>query len=984
MSARDDTETVDGREGTSTPAGSGVELRRGAALDHFIVLDELGRGGMGVVVCAYDPDVDRRVAIKVLHEKDDDSGEARRRRALREAQAMGKLSHPNVVTVYEVGVVDHHPFIVMEYMDGTSLRTWLDEDERSVDDILDVFRQAAHGLAAAHDAGLVHRDFKPENVLIDGDGRTAVADFGIAGAAPREHDDDDDDDDRTRGVGTPAYMSPEQHDDQPIDARSDQFSYCVALHEAIHGQRPFSGDSREQIADRARVGDVESTTRPVPAWLRDAIARGLSPDPADRFGSMRELVLALEPPSSDRKRFVIFAIAAAVVAAAAVATFAMVRSGDEDRCGGAPAKVAGVWNGSVVERIKLAFDGTGRADTAATHTRVVDTISAYLTDWTGMYTDACRATHVYHEQSPALLDRRSMCLNERLSAVAGLADVLTGDLTGDQLDNAYHAARALPSIDECADIERLEAVAPPPADEAARKAVDELREKLLRAEALANTGGFREALPDVVDVVAAAELVGYAPLTADAQYIHGYVLWELGEHDESARVFELAIVSAGHAADDQLAVTAMGDLMVVIGLGQQDVDRALGMVPVMRALVARAGNSAMNRALLHKRHSTVLYRAGSYVEAEKAVREALAIYAIVDDSDLEAAYARRDLGIMLVAQRKPADAAVELEAALAEHERLLGADHPELLPLLDGLGAAYARTDRTDQALAQHRRALAVREKVFGANHWKLSTSLNNLGTLSIRANDYTEAQQYFERSLAARATSGHGEDESTATTTGNLGLAYRQQKKYEEAAKYGREAVRMHTTINGADHLKTAYAHRVLAATLGEKKDYAEALKNAQASHEIRKDKLGDSHKSVAESLLTLGIVHWHGKRCDLALVSYRRALRIFDGDSAKPSVHGAVTLAGIAKCRVELGRHRDAIEPAESALSVFESKDLPGRRAGVQFVLAQALWTGRPSERERAEKLARTAFEYVAPIERKAKLAAEIRAWLEAHPAP
>lgn len=966
MSSTNETETVDGIAGDRPPERSAIELRRGAALDHFIVLDELGRGGMGVVVCAYDPDVDRRVAIKVLHEKDDDSGEARRRRALREAQAMGKLSHPNVVTVYEVGVVAGHPFIVMEYVDGASLRAWLDDGDRDRDAIVDVFRRAGRGLAAAHEAGLVHRDFKPENVLIDEDGRAAVADFGIAGLDARD-DDGDDNGGRTRGVGTPAYMSPEQRGGEAIDARSDQYSFCVALYEAIHGARPADGDGREPLD--------------APAWLRALIDRGLSPDPADRYASMHELLAALDGPPA-RRRFPLFAVAVAVLAIATVATFALVRSADDDPCDAGDDKVAAVWNGSVADRMRSAFETSGRDDAGATHSRVVGVVGAYLDEWAGMYTEACRATNVYHEQSPALLDRRSSCLNERLAAVAALAAVLTGELTADQIDNAYHAARALPSLDECSDIDRLEAVAPPPADETARRTVDELREKLLRAEALSNTGDFKGALPDVVDVTAAAALVGYAPLIADAQNLHGYVLWELGEHDESARVFEQAIVSAGRAADDHLAVTAMGDLMVVIGMGKGDFDRALGMMPVLRALVARAGDAPMLRASLHKRHSTLLYRSGAYVEAEAAVREALAIYATVEDSELDAAYARRDLGLILVRQKRPDEGAAELEAALSEIERLMGADHPETLVLRDGLGGAYAQLDRLDDALAQHERALAVREKVFGAGHWKLSTPLNNVGTISMRNGDYEAAQRYFERAIAARRTSGHGEDGSLATTIGNLGLALRQQGKFSEAAKQQREALRIHVAINGADHLETANAHNMLAGTLSDEGNNDEALEHVRAALAIQEAKLGPNHVSVGTTLLTVGMVQQRRGRCDLALPVFRRVLEMFDSERETTSLYGAVALIGTAQCHVDTGRYREAIGPAETALAVFDDRKMTGRAANAKFTLAQAMWHARPKQRARARELARESLVHHEAAANNPDKVARIRAWIESHP--
>src|SRR5688572_32850165 len=262
--------------------------------DRFVARRMLGRGGMGVVVLAEDTRLHREVAVK-LSGIDPFGATAGRMR--REAQAMARLDDANVLEVYDVGEHEGALFIAMEYAPGGSLRLWLDRGPHPWPAVLDVFVAAGRGLAAAHAHGIVHRDFKPDNVLFDASGRPRVADFGLARAA---------DDDSSSGLpldsltatgvalGTPAYMPLEQYGG-PVDARADQFAFCVALWEGIFGERPFAGESAAQLLLSISEGRIRAMPpgREVPAAIEAALRRGLAARPADRFGSMAILVGAL-------------------------------------------------------------------------------------------------------------------------------------------------------------------------------------------------------------------------------------------------------------------------------------------------------------------------------------------------------------------------------------------------------------------------------------------------------------------------------------------------------------------------------------------------------------------------------------------------------------------------------------------------------------------------------------------------------------------
>ncbi|EDM78799.1 Peptidase C14, caspase catalytic subunit p20 [Plesiocystis pacifica SIR-1] len=325
-------------------------------IGRFIVVRELGAGGMGVVYLAYDEELDRRVAVKLLRR---DHGDAEAQARLqREAQAMARLNSPHVVTVHEVGTHEGQVFVAMEYVKGYSLRGWLrDNPKRDQAELMALFFGAGEGLAAAHEAGIVHRDFKPDNVLVGEDGRVRVADFGLAHALELSSEAEQTSSiahvvqERRAGVsasnldtpltktgaimGTPAYMAPEQFAGEPTDERTDQFAFCVALWEGLYGRRPYAGlglaDLIVAVNHRRITEPPPERAREVPSWLRERVLRGLSPDPADRWPSMRALLDALaNDPIARRRRLLEAGLGAAAVGAVLLASTTLATSELQD------------------------------------------------------------------------------------------------------------------------------------------------------------------------------------------------------------------------------------------------------------------------------------------------------------------------------------------------------------------------------------------------------------------------------------------------------------------------------------------------------------------------------------------------------------------------------------------------------------------------------------------------------------------------------
>jgi serine/threonine protein kinase len=290
-------------------------LNRGEKVDRYVVGDVIGMGGMGIVYAAHDSRLKRKVALKVMRTDRRVEVEDLPARLLREARAMARLSDPNVVVVHDLGTFREQVFVAMEFVDGVTLREW--QAERSVGDVLLAYVEAGRGLAAAHRAQLVHRDFKPENVLVDRKGRVRVTDFGLARPATLERPAVGTSPGRqpagTRtevsvgdwalsalatetGVvaGTPAYMAPEQFLGQPTDARTDQFSFCIALYEAVFRLRPFDADTPDDLALVVTQGKLRPPPKTVvPEKLSQVLARGLKVSPEQRYPSMEELLVDL-------------------------------------------------------------------------------------------------------------------------------------------------------------------------------------------------------------------------------------------------------------------------------------------------------------------------------------------------------------------------------------------------------------------------------------------------------------------------------------------------------------------------------------------------------------------------------------------------------------------------------------------------------------------------------------------------------------------
>ena len=707
--------------GSSGRGGGYPILAGGSRLGRYTILDTLGEGGMGVVYGAYDPDLDRRVALKLLRVGDGGSASgAARSRLLGEARAMAKLTHANVITVYEVGTVGDRDFVAMEFVEGESLAAWLDTDH-DWREVVRVFRQAGQGLAAAHRGGLVHRDFKPANVLLDQDGRVLVTDFGLAQERGVVAEDDGSDppastvtdavDSLTRSeglVGTPAYMAPEQHRGEPACERSDQFSFCVALHEALYGARPFSGDTLDELRESVLAGRLgeEPKGSSVPSRVRRVVVRGLSPDPDDRFASMAALLSELRyDPAQLRRRLAALGVVIITVVVIAWALFA--GGSDEEPCADGDRNFVGVWDDTTRAELVAAFEDTGFVGAAASLQGFVRAVDDYKATWTEIYATTCAATRVRHEISEEDFHLHMGCLLDRRNQVESLTEIFKHP-DPEIVEHAVQAAQSLPSLDTCADIDALRSGLSPPRDPATAAAVAEVRAELARVKALQETIRYQRAVEGTRRAVRRAEEIGYKPLEAEARYRLGRLYYLTGQPKLARATLDEAILAAEESSHDEIRARALVALVELGASFSSDYEATRKLARHAQAAVSRHGGDESLTARAVTALARILVEEGHYDEAIAGFNKAAAIYKRVGGGDsLLAAKVEHRVALIHRLRGDSSRALALHEKALAAQERQLGSDHPSVARSHELVGEELRRLGRYDAARGQF--AIAAR-----------------------------------------------------------------------------------------------------------------------------------------------------------------------------------------------------------------------------------------------------------------------------------
>jgi tetratricopeptide (TPR) repeat protein/predicted Ser/Thr protein kinase len=867
------------------PIQAAERLGLGAQVGRYVIVGTVGEGGMGVVYAGYDPELDRKVALKVLRPERAASPNARAR-LLREAQAIARLSHPNVVAVHDAGTFGEQVFVAMEYVDGRTLRQWLKEEERSWREVVDLFRIAGQGLAAAHAAGLVHRDFKPDNVLIGKDGRVRVADFGLARPVepPEAEETLEASGDRSPGLtswgmvlGTPGYMAPEQLRGLSSDARSDQFSFCVALYEALYGERPFAGE----VADAAERGDIRPPREDarVPAWLRDVVLRGLSADPARRWASMDELLRELaRDPGAVRRRWL--AAAAVLLAGGGLLAWGSALGDASRLCRGAERKLTGVWDAERKDAVRAAFLGTHLSYAPIALDRIEAILDRYTGDWTNMHREACEATRVRGEQSEDLLDRRMFCLDQRLREV----DALTGLFSradADVVERSAALARGLARVDTCADVTALTTRLAPPRDPDLRARVDQVRSAVAEVKTCVDAGRQGEAEPKAEAAVAAARKVDYGPTEAEALFLQGYLQDLLGQTEKAEATTFDALVAAQASGHLEVAARSASELAWVAS-----------------------------------------YSAGRPAEGERWARLAGAIAKGLPGDDALHAELLRQRAAVLYSEGRFADAAKASSQALTLAERAYGPDHPEVAKILSNLGVFYNELGDNEASIRASLRGLAIRKKLLGPGHPDLAKSYNTLGNAYHDLRRFDESLDSFRRAHTIFQQCYGADHPMSVGVLNNIANVYKDRGQYAEAERQYREVVESTIRIDGQDHPNVAMPLANLAESVLLQKRYGEALEIYRRALSIDEKALGRGNPNLAYDLQGIGRSLLNMDHYAEALPYLERALALRESNPLDPDLLSN-TRYNLARALWETGRKDRSLKLAHLALDGYAKSD-------------------------------------------------------------
>lgn len=931
-------------EGESRDAEPSL-LQPGVRLGRYEVLEKLGQGSMGVVYAAYDPELDRRVALKLLRAHAGVSPEdGRHVRLQREAQALARLIHPNVVAVHDVGTFEDRVFVAMEYVDGGTLREWIaqgDQEPRPWAQLRETFVAAGRGLAAVHAAGIVHRDFKPDNVLIGRDGRVRVTDFGLAQLAqeqPEPQPETDSEPPVTRDrrvsgdvtasrasltetgvmVGTPAYMAPEQFRGAASSAASDQFSYCTALYEALYAERPFPAKDLTQLVAKVMRGEPSPPPRrAVPAGVRRAVLKGLSRDPSQRFADMDALLAELSNDRARTRRRVAVACLGASLGAGAL--WVALDNGPPPCTGDG---LRETWHQHAANQARDAFAATQVPYAEVTWSRVEPRLDAYVDRWAQLSLQSC--TEFRSGAKPRLAVARANCLASRRRAVeASVALFLDPDKQ--TVRNAHNVVTGLGSPQECAQDEHLvQAQTPPPAPDQLVAAAQH-RRSLARAIATGVAGHHAAAVEQLKQLHPQVTELGYLPLMAEVVVARGRLLAQAGKPEGLELLYE-GVALATEARDPELAARGWVQLVYVLMLFGQD-DAGL-----RRAL--RQSEAAVDA------HNDARLRVGWLV-----------VRASVEQN-----------------QGKPEVALASYSEALALYEQRG-----------DRFGAATVRLriarlgiylGRIQAAKAELEQVLAVMSQEYGAQHPDTADAHSALGELFSKQLNYAKAEAALRLAADGLEQSMGPKHPDTAMAQASLALVLVKAGKVDEAVELGEEALAVMLEVVGATHPAVAWVRQVLADV------YADAGRDQAALEQI--ELALTQPRPAVPGLIKASLLAVRARvLCgdSAAVQPAQQALAIVEAQLGAEHATVVGYLDGLGQAYLCADQPVEALVALDHALNLAEGREHEPAMLRVRFHWAQAA-SSVPALRERATAVAQQVAQALREVS--ARDAQEVEAWL------
>lgn len=732
--------------------------------------EQLGRGGAGVVWLADDERIGRSVAIKRLAATEPQA----RDRLVQEARTLARFCHPNIVQIYEVVHDEGASFAVMEWVEGVSLRQWQAEHP-SWRERLAVYREAGRGLAVAHAHAVIHRDFKPDNVVVTAGGDAKVVDFGLALRSGT----------RASGSvieGTPGYVAPELRAEAPADARADQYAFCVALRDALLG-------------------------RGAPASIMAAIERGLAPDPDDRWPDMTALLDRLTLRSRRWWRWT----GAAAVAAVAVAIAWFAAPDDRDgACERSIEQLRAQWTPAAKRRIEQALVRVQSRPGAASWPRLREVLDIRVSDWIAHRAPQCAAPIT--ARTTAVAQARASCLqrqHRQLIELLGLLHAPDEELAA----GALSAALALSPARSCDDPLGEPGAPPAPEPPAA----------LVSIELRVRAGKLTAARERVDALEAEARGADDARTLAYALHSKGVVLERLGETDAAEQALQEGYWLAAERGFDEVAAGCAIALIRIEGRMRGDIEAAQRWGQHAQAVLDRRVPRGARLARLEIRRLSNL---GAALEGASRFEESLSHYERAlgqlrrvrqeDRTDFEAQQAEvallANMAVVYghLAQHERAERL--LLDALASERALLGRHHPDTISTLVMLSTVALRREDTKTARPWLEQALALAERTLPAHHHITGRTLINLGIVSALEGDARQARAHYERAAAILRVALGPEHPQVGAIEGNLGTLALDHGELERARRHTQRAYEIVRAAYGDEHHEVAEAHNDLA----------------------------------------------------------------------------------------------------------------------------------------------------------------------------
>ncbi|QRK09283.1 tetratricopeptide repeat protein [Archangium violaceum] len=960
-------DSAPGSSAPEVPDGTLPPLTRGATVSRYVVLERIGQGAMGVVYAAYDPELDRQVALKLLRPEGRHVEELRRR-LLREAQSLARLSHPNVVSAHDVGTCGDGLFLTMDLVEGTTLAEWL-KQPRPWREVLRVFLEAGRGLAAAHAAGLVHRDFKPANVLVGHNGQVRVTDFGLASSSgqpdaptPRPRPESARENAATpltrtgALLGTPAYMAPEQLQGNGASALSDQFSFCVALHEALHGERPYQGHTPEELAQAALEGRVRPPGREskVPSWVRRAVRRGLRARPEERFPSMETLLAAISPRALRVRTWV--AVSAATASLVGLAVGYEVAHRREVRCAQEAEKLATVWGPEQRERVRTAFLSTGKPYAASIWENVSAALDAHAARWRELRTETCMASSSTPSTTGLLT---AACLDTQLWQFAAITEVLR-KADAQTVQNAPQMMASLEGLTGCHTTPALVTRPQPPDD--LRPRVDAVRRRLAEARARMDAGSHAQGLEVTSALVPQARNIGYRPLEAEVLVLHGQLHGLVGKLQEAEEILYRALWAADAGRDDETVARVWLLLIWVVGEQKARMDEAERLVHHARAAVERLGKERFPAITIefHLRMGGLLLVQGKLDEADAEFSRGLSLSReLYGPESLRTAHFLSSLGRVRTRQQRGPEAVALFRQAQTLRERIWGPDHPGHALNLSNLASELLWMGQPEEALATFRRSLALLESSRAPDHPSLATPLNNLAALLRRRGQLDESRRYFQRALAIFERTKGPDHPNTAAALCGLGYVESDAQRFDEALAHGQEALTRVERALGPDTPRAASPLECLGHIALQAGRYEQARRYLTRALHLLDKEYGPDNATATTVLRDLARVELATGAPHAALVHCERARMLDEKAQGAESPDAALGLACMAEVHLALGAPEQAVPLLEHARRIHQRAPLDLLdESHTTFLLARALWERHEAPaQERAAALAEEA---------------------------